>query len=104
MLKHLGLAGATLSHLLGGATTHSDGSSAFSLLPIGLDWFVLDPLACRTAWSGSFCIRSAAPARRPATTTARHPLSECLVRAASAQRDFPVFGRCAVGGVNPCAG
>ncbi len=44
-LGYIGMGAATLALVLGGATSTSDGSNAFSVLPIGLDWFILDLIA-----------------------------------------------------------
>ncbi len=44
-LGYLGMGGACLALILGGATAQADGSNRFSALPIGLDWFILDLIA-----------------------------------------------------------
>jgi sterol desaturase/sphingolipid hydroxylase (fatty acid hydroxylase superfamily) len=41
----IGVGTTAVAMLLGGVTVQSDGSNAFSWLPIGLDWFILDLLA-----------------------------------------------------------
>lgn len=44
-LGGIGMGAATLALVLGGATAQADGSNAFSVLPLGLDWFILDLIA-----------------------------------------------------------
>jgi lathosterol oxidase len=41
----IGTAAVAVAMVLGGATVEADGRNAFSVLPIGLDWFILDLLA-----------------------------------------------------------
>ena len=41
----IGMGTASAALLLGGATAQADGSNAFTVLPIGLDWFILDLVA-----------------------------------------------------------
>ena len=44
-LGFIGFSTTIFAILLGGITVRSDGSNAFSYLPIGLDWFILDLIA-----------------------------------------------------------
>jgi lathosterol oxidase len=44
-LGYIGLVATCAAMLLGGMTVRNDGSNAFSVLPIGLDWFILDLIA-----------------------------------------------------------
>jgi lathosterol oxidase len=44
-LGYIGMATSLLALILGGATATADGSNSFSVLPIGLDWFILDLIA-----------------------------------------------------------
>ena len=44
ILGLIGIGFSAVATVLGGATVHHDGSNAFSVLPIGLDWFILDLL------------------------------------------------------------
>ena len=44
-LGAIGIGAACIALLLGGGTVRTDGSTAFSAIPFGLDWFILDLLA-----------------------------------------------------------